>query len=84
MIKDFEEFKVWVEKLLNLYKITARCYMTTYHSDVERIGRLTGKYQHIHNGEWVEGVHPKFKGTNHENHESTHLYHKSRRHPINK
>lgn len=53
--------KKFIEGLLGLYKVTARQYFTSYYRDVEKVGRLTGIYYHINKGEWVEGVHPKFK-----------------------
>lgn len=54
------EFKRVIEQLFGLYKVTTCRYFTSYHDPVERVGRITGEYQHLNNDEWVEGRHPTF------------------------
>ena len=55
--------KIAIEKFFNLYRITGRRYMTTYHHDLERIGKLSKQYQHRigYDDEWLDGQHPKLK-----------------------
>lgn len=48
----------FLEYNLDLYKVTARRYFTTYYQDVEKVGRLTGDYYHLSEWKWVEGRHP--------------------------